>query len=286
MPYRERLEKFRQANDKLAFACIANKTREVFANELERRAIDPRLIHQGGTPLCGPASFIFCVAREYREAYVNYVLDLAEKGSGKLGNLTVKPSSACRNANDSLIGIVDPVDWVALASLRDSSNNFLPMSNPKSTTAGITSAAQLAAWFTKTGWFSGVDHSFFRSLFQGSLKHFLDINNHGHAYICLLINSAIINGDSSVDKVPSTPNHWVVLDGRVSIGQEEFFWANMSKQKREELLHKPLRLKFWTWGGESLSEGKPCCSIDDRNPDITLARFLSYYYGYVSATIK
>jgi len=292
MPYRERIEQFKENNSSLTFACISD--RQDFAKELEKRAFSPRLIDQSSTPLCGPAAFMFCVANERPEAYVNYVLDLAEKGEGKLGHLLVKPSDACRNS--VLAEKVHPVDWVALASLRDSSNKMLRMKRPSNMVAGITMGGALAAWFTATGWFHGVNHAFYQSSKrQSSFKHLLNINQHGHGYICLLIRSAIVSnslmdtgfkklGGSGTPKTfLGTPDHWIVLDGRLSIDQKEYLWSDMPNRK--ELMHKPMRLNFWHWGGSSFAD-KPCCSIDDRIPNITPAQFLPYYYGYVSAAIK
>jgi len=223
----ERIERFEREDGSLKFKCIDK--REDFTKSLKARARNSRLIQQGDTPLCGPAAFMHCLAKDKRDDYVHYVLDLAEKGEGRLGNLRVKPGSACLNSTD--IGS-DPVDWVSLASLRDSTNHFFSMRSYESEVAGITTGGALAYWFNSTGWYHAVNLSFYQSLkTQSRFKHLLDMNQRADGHICLLIRSAIITNHSSSDTgfkkwngsgTPKTylgtPDHWIVLDGRASVG--------------------------------------------------------------------
>jgi len=297
----ERIEQFERESGSLKFECIDKDKREEFTKSLKARMGNPRLINQGNTPLCGPAAFMHCVIKDKRDDYVHYVLDLAEKGEGRLGGLRVKPSNACLNASNSNrkgIGNIAPVDWVALASLKDSSNRLWRMKHQASEVAGITTGAALASWFNETGWFDAVNLSFYRSLNnQPRFRHLLDMNQRADGHICLLIRSAIITNHSSTDTgfkkwngsgTPKTylgtPDHWIVLDGRASVGQKEYQGA--ANLNLDELINKPLRFKFWTWGDGKVVEGKSCCAIDDRVSNITPASFLPYYYGYVSASKK
>jgi|GEM_PF-3797845 len=115
------------AMPKLAFGCIdavyPNKTlkelREAFIGTLEKRCKDPKLIAQGNTNLCGVASFMYCVACEYPDEYSKFVLSLAMHGKGSIGSLTVSPPNAAKV--DITSNTIAPVDWVALASIRDNS---------------------------------------------------------------------------------------------------------------------------------------------------------------------
>src|SRR5690625_4337328 len=121
----ERFERLRQMQQ-LAFHCLHHRNADNFIQQLDDRAKHPFAIRQGNTPLCGPAAFLFCVASAYPEAYKRYVLELALYGEARLGKLRVIPSEACRNAQPEH-GVIHPVDWVALASLRDSTNRLLSM---------------------------------------------------------------------------------------------------------------------------------------------------------------
>jgi len=297
MPYTQRVEKFKHDKGNLKFKCITNtaEARRKFIETLLDRATDPRQIDQSATPLCGPAAFMYCAASEHPYDYVNYVLDLAETGEGRLGDLFVKPKSACLNA--AISGHIHPVDWVALASLRDSTNKLWRMRNHNSEIAGITAGGVLADWFSATGWFYGADFTFYNpSKNASSFNHLLDMNHNNNGYICLLIRSAIVSDDSSTDTgfkkwgksgtpktYSGTPDHWIVVEERISIAQNEYLWSGMPN--RNELINQPLRFKFWHWG-DLKNKGKPCCAIDDRITNITPAQFLPYYYGYVSAAIK
>src|SRR6476620_4935644 len=88
---------------------------------LADRIQDPTQQHQGAAGLCGPAAFFYCVLNYKPELYVQYVIDLFTTGKARIGSLEVKPGAACRVYQPPR-GRIHPVDWVALASLRDSDN--------------------------------------------------------------------------------------------------------------------------------------------------------------------
>jgi len=293
LPAQEMVEQFRRGTGSLAFACIKNRVS--FADELGRRVDEPREINQGGAPLCGPAAFMYCIAKDRRAEYARYVLDLAEKGTGKLGNnLTVTPSMICRNA--SLDGKIDPVDWVALASLRDSANSFWRMSDPRSLisdTAGITMGGAMVDWFRATGWFPGgvgkaVKYNWSRPV--DDLHHIdqhrqpkpshrrpeplvnlcgIDPRVSGGGHVCLLIRDAILDDPTPISernrikasgkskKWRGFPNHWVVLEGHIGLPPS----ATPDHM---------LNFKVWSWGGMKTIK-------------MPVRQFLPYYYGYVSA---
>ena len=76
--------------------------------------------------------------------YTQYVIDLYRTGEARIGDLHVKPSAGCR-AYQSPRDKIHPVDWIALASLRDSENSFLDYSSANDTAAGITIPRGFAA---------------------------------------------------------------------------------------------------------------------------------------------
>jgi len=196
VPYHQLLTDFTRGNEKLAFKCIDNRL--LFAQALEQRVKEPWRIAQSGTPLCGPAAFMYCIAKDRPSTYVKYVIDLAEEGIAKLNKLTVEPGNACKNA--SLKESIHPVDWVALASLRDSSNAILPVSRPSVSAAGITTATSLAGWFSATKWFNASASTTYTSSQAQRFKHLLAINDRRtDSHICLLIRSPIITRYSSSD---------------------------------------------------------------------------------------
>ncbi len=279
------LSNFVQGSGDLAFSCLNGVSRHSIAKELTQRTTDTFRINQGETPLCGPAAFMHCIATDRPADYVRYVLDLATTGTGTLGGLIVTPSDDCRDA--ALANKIDPVDWVALASLRDASNAFLDMNGPDSNAAGITVGSALAGWFSKTGWFpGGVSDS--TSYGSQSFDHLLSINQRVNSHVCLFIRSAIISSGSSsnvgINKFNGsgtpktwlgTPDHWVVLKNRLTIDHKAPPLPGM--QRPEGLEGKRLDFTFVHWGQQSTP-------INSRIHNITPAKFLPYYYGYVSAT--
>jgi len=286
----QRLDDFEQSKGNLKFRCIGgNGGRASFAKSLREQVRNSYAIKQGDTPLCGPAAFMHYIAGDRPAEYINYVLDLAETGTGRLGGLTVTPSDVCRNASPDAIGEgTDPVDWVALASLRDSSNAIRSMKSAGSEIAGMTFGSDMQAWFAKTGWYAnGVVNS--ASIWSSqSFEHLIGINQRINSHVCLLIRSAIIVSsavsvaDIGINKigkdVPKSasgfPDHWVVLKGHIRIGlKTPLHRHGLSADAR----HQALDFRVWSWGRKTLYP------INNRIPNITPAKFLPYYYGYVSA---
>jgi len=285
LPAQEMVERFRRGTGSLAFACI--KDRVSFAKALGERVDEPREINQGDAPLCGPAAFMYCIAKDRRAEYARYVLDLAEKGTGKLGNnLTVTPSMICRNA--ALDGKIDPVDWVALASLRDDTNSFLRMRSPDSDTAGITMGGAMVDWFRATGWFPGGVGKAIKYNWSQPVDELHGIDRHrrpeplinlcgidprvsGGGHVCLLVRAEVIDGpprgsernrlkaSGKSKKWAGLPNHWVVLEGHIGLP----YSATPDHM---------LNFNVWTWGRERPTP-----------INMPIRQFLPYYYGYVSA---
>jgi len=288
LPAEQRIAEFRRSTGSLRFKCITGEnSREKFAEALNDRLVNPALINQKQTPLCGPAAFMYCIASDRRDAYANYVLDLAEYGEGRLGELVIKPSAACCDATDT--GGAHPVDWVALASLRDASNNFRSMSNAGKNIAGMTFGGELQGWFEATKWFTGGVVNTSRWAWSQSLENLIDINSRSDSHVCLLIRSAIIQksspsfadiginkfGKETPKSLTGFPDHWVVLKSRIQIGMKTPQWPGALSA--DDVKTHRLHFNFWSWGEEELLK------VNRRIPNITTAQFLPYYYGYVSA---
>lgn len=188
-------------------------------NQLEQRASTPWRINQGGASLCGPAAFMYCLAKDAPELYVQYVFDLYVTGQAKINDLVVEPSSACRTANivaTNRNGFesrrIDGVDWVALASLRDSTNRFLRHKSVSSDAAGITMPGALSEWFSAAG-YQWVQNNT-RTMSALSAQHFLESAQHyqHNKNVCLFIASKVKKSSFTLRAVP---NHWVVMSDAV-----------------------------------------------------------------------
>ncbi|MDR0563401.1 MAG: hypothetical protein LBG78_00505 [Azoarcus sp.] len=288
-------------------------SRKKVAAAIADRAKEPFKINQANAPLCGPAAFMYCVASHDPEAYKQYVVDLLTTGEGRLGGLHVKPGADCRRANlPKTSGFINPVDWVALASLRDSSNQFLDMNSVASSAAGITLPSQMEEWFNATGWFTGGgvcnDTNLVISKGLNNLLNASALYKCGE-FVCLFIVAQILNGPG-IEKVlmpgvpktvPGTPNHWVVLDSSVTIDNQPAPFPGCSSlnlsapppnstaknapnslppvpatASAEELKTKRVTFNIYTWG----ERHRP---VTRKYPDLILGAFLHCYYGFVSA---
>lgn len=211
-------------------------------------------ISQRRSSLCGAAAVMFCLVNRDPMAYVRYVIDLYEKGSAQFGTLTVKPGDACRNYAPKQI---DEVDWIALASLRDSENRFMSYASVESDAAAITMPETIVSWFKALGATTHKSAQWFGGLVQNQYE----IASAGTACrsgrdVCLFINAQMLEG--SMDALSVNPNHWIVLTKAISL----------DTKKRE------IALEIFTWGGIRRVPDSGTANLDD---------FLKNYYGYVWA---
>ncbi|MDR1229401.1 MAG: hypothetical protein LBK55_10390 [Azoarcus sp.] len=312
-------------NRNLAFKCIDGQAstasdiklaREQFVDNVEKRRDKPKNIHQGDSSLCGPAAFMYCVAREKPDEFADYALDLALTGEARLGGLKVAPGQACRDVEKPVgkKGLpVAPADWVTLASLRDSTGPFSSMESARSDAGGMTFPVALAGWFKETGWFSEVRNStaLTRTGINDPLRHLLGINPLPLSYVCLLIDGAITETNG---RAGNFPTHWVVLgdgagtgggsngnDGtviRIASGTKvETPYQHEIKERisclpdspvcvanndprasrRAELEKGTLDFMVYTWG-----KIQPI----RRPAGLIVEEFLTGYFGYVAARVK
>ena len=220
------------------------------------RLADASKIHQGSSSLCGPTSLLYSLIKKNPEAYATYISQLYSNGTAKIGSLDVKPSSDTRNYKVPKEKI-HPVDWMGLASLRDSENAALRYSSVEDAAAGITMPGTLAAWFTKAGFTSvkNVTNVLFKKS-KADIEAASALRLQGHK-VCLFINADMLEPGTQNNK-SVIPNHWVVLSGPVN-----FFEGDR------------ISLTIFTWG-----EGMRAVP---RSGDLSLSSFLNNFYGYVAA---
>lgn len=164
--------------------------RQQIALELMERIANPGSIGQGTSSLCGPAAFFYCLAKDSPEKYVQCVIDLYDTGVAMVGHLKLAPGPACRGAAPDHHAIA-AIDWLTLASLRDSENVLLDYSGVNCKAAGITLPGQLASWFRKAG-YRHVENmtSVWRSVNQSGFDDLL-AKNAGKFHVCLFVNSTM-----------------------------------------------------------------------------------------------
>lgn len=242
---------------------------------IEERVTAPWSIDQAGASLCGPAAFMYCLAKDAPEIYAQYVCDLYLAGNARIGALSVEPSNACRNGrlqvssrNGETSRRIEVVDWIALASLRDSENTFYRHRSVTSDVSGITMPGALTDWFSAAGYRQV--HQNTQVAGSAGTAHFLRAANYyqHNKNVCLFIAAKVKSGPFTVKAVP---NHWVVLSDmvrmRASLSSQEASKQTLPEQQVPSVI-------AYNWGREK----------DQLNLSrLTLGEFSKYYFGYVVA---
>lgn len=252
-----------------AFQIANSGTPQQFISDLTARVKQPWLINQSAASLCGPAAFMYCVAKDAPDLYVKYVIDLYVSGKGSINNLHVEPSEDCRKGTIvSGISSIAFVDWIALASLRDSENSLFDYSSVNDQASGITLPGILAKWFKLAG-YCNVNNSASVAWSQGP-KHLVDaaISYQNNKNVCLFVSGKSLNSPFAVKIFPS---HWIVMSDYPTFGDSSH--KDYSK-KMEDLKKETISLPVYTWGTEKREWNPQNLSLDD---------FSSYYFGSVTA---
>lgn len=192
------------------------------ATGLRDRIANPKRIDTSNINLCGPAAFFYCLLNDNPDLYTRYVIEMYNTGTSQLGTLTVSPGSDCRNHRPNPSNVA-AVDWVALASLRDSENSVLDFDDDDTGAGGVTMPHSMVDWFTACGYQQIADTTSVWVLSSPS-----DFGTMGRFYlqgrwVCLFINDNLLYASSETDW-SVIPNHWVVLTSAVPVadGQTSF----------------------------------------------------------------
>jgi hypothetical protein len=222
---------------------------------LKERVAKPSTLDQNQASLCGPAAYLYCLLNCQPDWFCKYVSDLYNKGYSRIHHLVVKPSADCRNYTPPKSKIAD-VDWIALASLRDSENSFFDYQDADDTASGATRPGLLAQWFAKGGFGSVQNNTNF--VFSKGLPTLLDAMQKmrlGH-YVCLFVNDNLLDANEFKTNTYHA-NHWVVLDGLFN-----------------QVVDSDIRFPVYTWGDiHSIPRGNRKMTRDDLSKN---------FYGYVS----
>jgi hypothetical protein len=267
------IRKFEKRNDNKAFTKIERKA---VATQLRERIRKPSSINQGGASLCGPAVFIYYLAKRRPKQYVQYIIDLYEKGEADIGRLKVKPGGDCKDFNPVKKYEIMEADWVAWAGLRDSENAFFDYDHPNDQVPGITLPGDIAKWFTLAGSLAVRKNT--NIFFDKSLYTLLQAHRqyrHG-ACVCLFVGQKVLRGKPG-GRCPA--DHWVVLNSPIQFDGkpvDNLLRKGLKVNDDKTLLSKKIQLLLYTWKEEYYA-------VNRHNRNLTVKEFLDYFYGYVSA---
>jgi hypothetical protein len=233
---------------------------------LRARIKDPDKINQVNTSLCGPADFIRDIAMDKPKDYAQAVIDLYEKGTATIGAFTITSSLDLRQHALATVasGVIDPADWVILASVRATTNWYFDYSSEDQDFRAITMPGNKVKWFKDAGYTDVVDET--------NLLNKQNMNNASQAnfffkkgyHVTLFINdnmltSSTMNDDSTI------PNHWVAMTKPV----EMLSTAPRGFPDEET----SVKLEVYSWGQRI---GIPSWG------KLTYGHFMENYYGFIA----
>lgn len=196
--------------------------RDPFKKDLLEFELLQRMDHfdypdQGGTSLCGPAALFYSLLIDRPDIYKQAARELWQYGTTKIGALSITPSKGCKNPSGSFYypsgrARVSGLDWITLASLRDSENAIMSYSEVDDEVAGVTLWGALSGWFEKVGYKKVFDNI---SLSHSNLNDIIALNKYikqGYRVVSLI--SAGMLEDSGPNET-SVKNHWIVWEETV-----------------------------------------------------------------------
>jgi len=216
---------FEQRSTPTAFR---NISRKAVADGLRDRIVDPSKIDQKSASLCGPAALVYDLASHDRVAYVTFVTKLYEEGHARLGKWEVDPSDKLEGFTLPASATIEPVDWIPLASIRNTSKfMFARYDEAGEKLAAPVLAGRFEKWLKNTGYATVVRQTdYLRPLRKSAelaeaerylrlgYSVFLFVNGKGferlteeHNAVCSAPNSVVTDHYG----FGITPTHWVVL---------------------------------------------------------------------------
>ncbi|MGL0782819.1 hypothetical protein ACSTB9_14795 [Klebsiella pneumoniae] len=190
--------------------------------------------------LCGPAAFYYCLMMDRYDVYEQLVWDLWNHGKATLGSFLLQPSTSTMKVNDLFSGASHPrvsaVDWITMASLRDSSNNLLKYESVGDKVSAITLWGDIEKWMLNAGAqkiFSNI------SLYHSSLSDMCKLNSLmcNDVHIFSLISAGMLQQGANVP----FKDHWIVWDGKLKL-------VNGGSITNETSLEELVSLRLFSWG--------------------------------------
>jgi hypothetical protein len=204
-------------------AAFKKISRAAVARGLSSRLANPDGIDQAGSSLCGPSVFVRRMAATDPVAYVTFVIDLYQTGQGHIGDLKAKAGDDLREYDPG--GRIEPVDWIPIASLRDSDNWFFDYQDVNDATAGITMPSALESWFRKVGYRDIINETnVLLNKGEDCLRRASGLWAKDY-WVCLFINADMLHEETpehhESHSHSTTPDHWVALTSAVDISPDK-----------------------------------------------------------------
>ncbi|VEI20144.1 Uncharacterised protein [Serratia plymuthica] len=216
--------------------------RSKFESQISSRMNYASYPNQGGTSLCGPASFFYCLQMDRPDVYKQAAIELWLHGKTKIGNLEISPGDGCRHPRGAFYDdrgkeLISGLDWMTSAGLRDSENSIMSYDEVDDQVSGITMWGSLTKWFEKAGYEKIFDNI---SLSHANEADIVKLNSYVKqgCRVVTLISAGMLKGWGTGDS--SSKNHWIVWDEAVC----KVDGGDITPKDSDELIE----LKLFSWG--------------------------------------
>ncbi|HUQ04040.1 MAG TPA: N-acetylmuramoyl-L-alanine amidase [Kofleriaceae bacterium] len=206
---------------------------------LDQLIDDPKLVQQGPTPLCGPASFFTCWIKRDPVAFARFAKTLFQTGASQIGtSYQVRPGQvllgqdygAARTANGRS-DFPAQADWMVMGAIRNAEDEIfiwdgVVRSGVENDLRGLTFPEEIARWFNATGIYSRVDNQIGTGLSTLTSKGYNAAANitqrPGRDVVCLIQSNGFpqLNMGHTPWPLSMFSNHFVVLNGLVHVVNE------------------------------------------------------------------
>jgi hypothetical protein len=220
LPSTEQIRDAEMALD--AFATSAKKSvwpslnKEGVMGEVRARVRNPFLVNQGGQPFCGPAAVLVELVRRQPRRYVEMCQSLFEQGYVQGTTQRITAPARLRQVSRGDLRMPQ-VDWMILATLRESETTLFPV-QPNAPTlirnlTGMTKSWELIGWVKELLGYQKVkyNHAFLVSDLA-AMRETDAVLKAGGAAFALITAEGLLSDKFSAFPVP---NHWVTLLGGV-----------------------------------------------------------------------
>ncbi len=225
--------------------------------DLKARIDDPTKIDQKRVGLCPSASVLYALAMSDVVAYARLVMDLYEKGEARLNKWHLKPGpDLLRYALPA--NMIAPVDWIPMASIRDSENWFVDYQAVEDNGGGWGN--EVARWLRRAGYSTVLEE--WRLLGSASPINLerADILYKSNHHVLLLINGGALRDETDWTFIAT---HWVVLASPIQFGTDASG-------------DRTVKFTVYTWGKRQEVPTKGVMKMTD---------FLKSYYGFVACKL-
>ena len=255
-------------------------SKDKIEQQLQNRLIGFDYPDQQGTSLCGAAAFFYCLLKDQPSIYEQVAWDLWNYGNVQIGNLKIKPGNDCRYPEGIHRLGISGLDWMTLASLRDTENTVMDYQVRDSFVfeglSGITMVSAAKSWFEKVGANCVFDNTMLWMPFglnHAKLKHLLDLNlyaGRANYNVIVLIGAGMFGAtDDDGNYVTASKDHWVVWESKVTL-------LNGDEITEATPLTEKVKLKAFSWGRIGRKDD-PENSI--RPGGLTLGEVLEHVFG-------